>query len=78
MKTGAENLIDHMKGQNQYKAVLNTNEDNTCEECEKLGHACSSVLFIDGKNVCENSYFNNKKNASSSFMKFRNTAMDTL
>lgn len=71
MKTGAEQLIDHMKGQNQYKAVLNVKEDNICEECEKLGQACSSILFIDGKHVCENSYSRNKKNASSSFMKFK-------
>jgi len=72
MKTGAENLIDNMKGQNQYKAASNANEDSKCEQCEKLGHACSSILFIDGKHVCENSFFNNKKNANSSFMKFKN------
>ena len=61
MKTGAEHLIDHMKGQNQYKAVSTSTEDSTCEDCEKLGRACSSILFIDGKHVCENSYFNNKQ-----------------
>ena len=71
MKTGAEHLIDNMKGQNQYKAVSTSTEDSTCEDCEKLGCACSSILFIDGKHVCENSYFNNKKNANSSFMKFK-------
>ncbi len=71
MKTGAEHLIDNMKGQNQYKAVSTSTEDSTCEDCEKLGRACSSILFIDGKHVCENSYFNNKKNANSSFMKFK-------
>ena len=47
MKTGAEHLIDHMKGQNQYKAVSTSTEDSTCEDCEKLGRACSSILFID-------------------------------
>ena len=71
MKTGAENLIDNLKGQNQYKMSTNTSSDNACEECEKLGYACSSILFIDGRNVCENSYFSNKKNANSSFMKFK-------
>ena len=71
MKTGAENLIDNLKDQNQYKMSTNNSSDSTCEECEKLGHACSSILFIDGRNVCENSYFNNKKNTNSSFMKFK-------
>jgi lipopolysaccharide/colanic/teichoic acid biosynthesis glycosyltransferase len=71
MKTGAEHLIDTMKAQNQYKVVLNSNDDSNCKECENLGRACSSVLFIDGKNVCENSYFSSKKNANSSFMKFK-------
>ena len=71
MKTGAEHLIDNMKCQNQYKVVSSTNDEESCQECEKLGHACSSILFIDGKHVCENSYFSNKKNASTSFMKFK-------
>jgi lipopolysaccharide/colanic/teichoic acid biosynthesis glycosyltransferase len=71
MKTGAENLIDNLKGQNQYKAATSTTGSSSCKECEQLGHACSSILFIDGKQVCENSYFNNKKIANSSFMKFK-------
>jgi len=50
MKTGAENMIDLMKDQNQYKAAsVSETENETCTECEKLGHACSSVLFVDGK-----------------------------
>lgn len=71
MKTGAENLIDNLKGQNQYKVATSATESSSCEECERLGHACSSILFIDGKHVCENSYFSNKKNSNSSFMKFK-------
>jgi lipopolysaccharide/colanic/teichoic acid biosynthesis glycosyltransferase len=71
MKTGAENLIDNLKGQNQYKVATSATQSSSCEECERLGHACSSILFIDGKHVCENSYFSNKKNSNSSFMKFK-------
>lgn len=71
MKTGAENLIDNLKGQNQYKMASTAQDSGSCEECERLGRACSSILFIDGKHVCENSYFSNKKNSNSSFMKFK-------
>ncbi|MBL7937311.1 MAG: sugar transferase, partial [Bacteroidia bacterium] len=73
MKTGAENMIDLMKDQNQYKTVsISKKENEICVECEKLGHACSSILFVDGKNICENLYYENKLNSNSSFMKFKN------
>ena len=72
MKMGAENMIDTMKEQNQYKATSTSEHNETCTECEKLGYACSSILFVDGKQICENTYFHNKKNANSSFMKFKN------
>jgi lipopolysaccharide/colanic/teichoic acid biosynthesis glycosyltransferase len=72
MKTGAEKLIDNLKDQNQYKAASNSQETTSCNECERLGYACSSVLFIDGKHVCEASYYNQKKNSNSSFLKFNN------
>ena len=73
MRSGAENMIDSLKGQNQYSETENKNNQNhKCTECETLGHSCSAILFIDGKHICENSYYKNKKNSTSSFMKFVN------
>ena len=73
MKTGAESLIDNMKDQNQYKAAAKTTEqESECPACKALGRPCSSVLFIDGKHLCEKMYFEKKKNENSSFLKFKN------
>jgi lipopolysaccharide/colanic/teichoic acid biosynthesis glycosyltransferase len=73
MSSGAENMIDSLKSKNQYNVKENKNDGNQiCTECETLGHSCSEILFIDGKNICENSYYKSKKNSNSSFMKFVN------
>lgn len=73
MKTGAENLVDTMKDQNQYKnGTESLTENDHCTECEELGQACSAILFIDGKHICEKKFSEQKKNSNSSFMKFKN------
>jgi len=74
MKTGAENLIDSMKDQNQYKTEIDRNAKSaeTCNECESLGHECSPMLFVDGNHICEKLFFQKKRNDGSSFMKFKN------
>ena len=72
MKTGAENLIDGMKDNNQYKLDKKLSITDKCPECEQLGYYCSPVLFVDGAQVCESFSKKVKADASSSFMKFKN------
>jgi len=97
MFVGAEIKLAELKHLNQY----NINEEDTneftvfeekCEKCEKLGHPCSPILFIAGKEICEDYYLKHKKEKSSStFIKIkddprvtkvgkflRNTSLDEL
>jgi lipopolysaccharide/colanic/teichoic acid biosynthesis glycosyltransferase len=64
MRTDADALLDSLKGQNQYASVVADTEvvALVCEECNRLGHPCSSQL-IDEKGVlmCEKSYKEMKK-----------------
>ncbi len=70
MKCGSENLIDKMKDSNQYKSSHNAIENEKCVDCEKNGRPCSSILYIDGKEICENLHQLKKTAGASSFMKF--------
>lgn len=97
MFTGADSRLKELMHLNQY-----TDEDETepqitesdtyCEVCNRLGHPCSSILFIEGIRICENKYLNKKKEKNkSSFIKIkddprvtkighfiRNTSIDEL
>lgn len=71
MKTGAENLIDNLKGQNQYQTEA-VKPVHSCNKCQKLGHNCSPLLIVDGKEICENLHKLQKANNQTSFLKFKN------
>jgi len=97
MFTGSDLMLKELMHLNQY-----TDEDETepqiteldtfCEECNHLGHPCSSILFIEGIRICENKYLSKKKEKNkSSFIKIkddprvtkigqfiRNTSIDEL
>ena len=45
-------LKELAKTNNQYKSEQP--EEEKCEECEKLGHPCSQLLYIDGKEIRNN------------------------
>ena len=97
MFTGSDLKLKELMHLNQY-----TDEDETepqiteldtfCEECNRMGHPCSSILFIEGIRICENKYLSKKKEKNkSSFIKLqddprvtkvgqfiRNTSIDEL
>lgn len=95
MRTGADAMLKDLKHLNQYEAdVQQQNSVEPCPRCTKLpeGQFCSSVLFAEGKKVCEYWYHESKKSkASSTFIKIqddprvtkvgkfiRNTSIDEL
>lgn len=73
MRTGADKDIAAMADANMYsKKGDETVSSNTgCPECARLGHACSAVLYISGKQMCERTFLS-QKNAEAAFMKFQN------
>jgi len=85
-------LLDLAKSNNQYAQPTNATEEAKCQKCEELGHPCSQILYIDGKEICENFYIQSKKQKSeSAFIKIkddpritkigkfiRNTSIDEL
>lgn len=60
MYTGAERQLKSLGAKNQYGAVSEeiTPEDlnRQCPLCTELGRNCSPILYIEGKEICENEY----------------------
>lgn len=75
MYTGADQKLKDLKHLNQYSANENGQQDELetyCPDCERLGHPCSPVLFIEGKRICEKQYLRQKKETSpSAFVKIK-------
>ncbi|RIJ43187.1 sugar transferase [Pontibacter oryzae] len=72
MRTGADKDIAAMADANMYtKKGSDTAGSMGCPECARLGHACSSMLYISGKQMCERTFLS-QKNAAAAFMKFQN------
>ncbi|MCF8230647.1 MAG: sugar transferase [Bacteroidales bacterium] len=75
MFTGADQKLKDLKHLNQYSADENGNSnelDTDCPECKRLGKPCSPILFIEGKEICENQYLRQKKeNPQSAFVKIK-------
>lgn len=76
MYTGAEKKLQDLKHLNQYSAQENGEKngelDTDCPECKRLGHPCSPILYIEGKEICENYYLQQKKESpQSAFMKLK-------
>jgi lipopolysaccharide/colanic/teichoic acid biosynthesis glycosyltransferase len=75
MRTNADQLIRKMAALNMYNAKpaeQDTKSENTnlCEECNSGGF-CNRRLFLDGKEICEKVY-QNQKEQKAAFMKFQN------
>jgi len=78
MYLGADAKLAGLKHLNQYN--ISEEEEDTlsgfegkCEDCEKLGHPCSPILFIAGKEICERYYLKHKRDKSkSTFIKIKN------
>jgi lipopolysaccharide/colanic/teichoic acid biosynthesis glycosyltransferase len=66
MFTGADAKLKDLKHLNQYEKEEPQETIKTCEECEKLGHPCSPLLYIEGKEICENLYLKQKKESNKS------------
>jgi len=74
MYVDAEERLKDLKGLNQYDA---TNPDEHvpefCEDCKSLEKPCSSMLFVDGKEICERHYLKLKKvEEGGTFIKIKN------
>ena len=78
MFTGSDARLKELMHLNQYVDEEETEpqiteSDTVCEECKRLGHPCSSILFIEGFRICENKYLRKKKDKNkSSFVKIKN------
>ncbi|MCD6345946.1 MAG: sugar transferase, partial [Bacteroidales bacterium] len=77
MYTGADAKLKELKHLNQYDEEDDEPDesafDKPCPECERLGHRCSPVLYINDKEVCENQYLKIKRgNLDKTFFKLKN------
>ncbi|WP_247232478.1 sugar transferase [Telluribacter sp. SYSU D00476] len=73
MRTDADQLIKKMASLNMYnKEELKTDQKqiSLCDQCMDRG-TCSHLLFLDGEQVCEKQY-HQEKEAKAAFMKFQN------
>jgi len=64
MYTGADAMLKELAHLNQYSEEEEEDVDNfdaPCPECERLGRKCSSVLYIDDREMCENNYLRIKR-----------------
>lgn len=72
MYTGAEKKLLDLKHLNQYSDQENEELDTDCPDCKRLGRPCSPILYIEGKEICENYYLQQKKESpQSAFMKIK-------
>lgn len=76
MYTGADKQLKELEHLNQYNANKDDQEpelDPYCPKCQELGKPCSPILYIGGKEICENQYLKQKRTKSqSAFVKFKN------
>lgn len=61
MRTDADHLLANMQHLNQYAKKENTSAPVTCKKCDAQGKACSRILVIDGKEICENLFIEQRK-----------------
>ncbi len=77
MYTGADAKLKELKHLNQYSENDEETDDDAfdkpCPECERLGHRCSPVLYINDREVCENQYLKVKREKlGKTFFKLKN------
>ncbi|TDE10242.1 sugar transferase [Dyadobacter psychrotolerans] len=75
MRTDADQMIRKMAAFNMYnnkpaESAVKPEDANLCEEC-RSGGFCNRRLFLDGKEICEK-VFQNQKEQKAAFMKFQN------
>jgi len=64
MYTGADAQLKELAHLNQYSEEDEDDSsayDQPCPECERLGHPCSLVLYINDREMCENNYLRIKR-----------------
>ena len=74
MYVDADARLKELEHLNQYTQGQEDNEPlfDDCKECEKLGKPCSPLLYVDGKEICENLYIIRRKSAGgSAFLKIK-------
>ncbi|MDN5200207.1 sugar transferase [Fulvivirgaceae bacterium BMA10] len=75
MYVDADARLKDLKHLNQYDQGTessNTTNGYHCEECERLGRACSPLLYLDGKEICERLFSLHKRSSqSSAFLKIK-------
>lgn len=77
MFVGADARIKDMKHLNQYATDFETEikmlEEEECPDCKAKGSPCSPILFVDGKQICENKQKRIKEaKAKGTFVKIAN------
>ncbi len=74
MFVDADERLKDLAHLNQYAAQSPEldEEPGSCLACEALGHPCSPILYIDGKEICENHHQKQKKTENTSaFLKIK-------
>ncbi|MCK9452885.1 MAG: sugar transferase [Bacteroidales bacterium] len=74
MRQHADEEIGELSNLNLYlinKKHQQSKENQSCPECARQGKLCSPILYIDGTEICENWYFELKrqKNKETAFFK---------
>jgi len=77
MRQHADEEIGELSNLNLYlinKKHQQSKENQSCPECTRQGKLCSPILYIDGTEICENWYFELKrqKNKETAFFKAKN------
>lgn len=78
MYKASSNKLSELSDLNMY--LINKNKQKNfqlkekCPECERLGYPCSPILYIDGRQICENFYLNLKRihSKNATFFKIKN------
>ena len=75
MYIGADKQLKNLGHLNQYNKEETNNTTNdiySCPRCKELGHPCSPILFIGGKEICEYQYLKEKRNkTNTAFVKIK-------
>jgi len=71
MKQGADQLVDKMSKLNQYGTTSEESKIESCTICDLMGSPCSTLLYVDGKEICENRYRIIKNSGKASFLKVK-------
>ncbi len=64
MFVGADAKLKELKHLNQYTEKDKVAEEpysEECEDCKRLGHPCSTILYIRNHEICENQYLRLKR-----------------